>query len=59
MTAESKPFASAKPKSPWLAIGRFLLLAAFIASVFLLAVSMAQHRFCRGGRVDQRGVITQ
>ena len=59
MKAESKPFADAKKKARWFAIARFLLLAAFIAGVFLLAVNMAQHRFCHGGRIDQRGVITQ
>jgi hypothetical protein len=59
MTAESKPFANSKAKSGWFAIARFLLLAAFVAGVFLLAMSMTQHRFCRGGRIDQRGVLTQ
>ena len=59
MTAESKPLENTKAKTHWLAIARVLFVAAFIAGVFLLAASMAQHRFCRGGRIDQRGVITQ
>ena len=59
MTAESKPLANAKAKSPWLAIGKLLLLAAFIVAVYLLGLSMTHHRFFRGGRIDQRGVLTQ
>jgi hypothetical protein len=46
-------------KRPWLAIVKFLLLAAFIAAVYLLGVSMVHHRFFRGGRIDPRGVLTQ
>jgi hypothetical protein len=58
MTIESKPFASKAVKSSWLAIGKFLLLAAFIVAVYLLGASMVHHRFFRGGRIDQRGVLT-
>jgi hypothetical protein len=59
MTAESKPFASTPAKSAWLAIGKFLFLAVFVFLLYLLGMSMARHRFFQGGRVDQRGVITQ
>ena len=59
MTAESKSIASTGEKSPWLVIGKLLLLAAFIVALFLLGASMAHHRFFWGDRVDQRGVVTQ
>ncbi len=59
MTTESKPLASTAVRSPWLAIVKFLLLAAFIVAVYLLGANMVHHRFFRGGRVDQRGVLTQ
>ena len=59
MTTESRPLARTADKSPWLAIGKFLLLAAFIVAVYLLGVSMAHHRFFRGGRIDQHGVLKQ
>ncbi len=59
MTTESKPSASRAIKSSWCAIGKILLLAALIVAVYLLGASMAHHRFFRGGRIDQRGVLTQ
>ena len=59
MTKESKPLASTAVKALWLAIGKFLLLAAFVVAVYLLGASMVHHRFFRGGRIDQRGVLTQ
>jgi hypothetical protein len=59
MTTGPKLLANTPAKSPWLAIGKLLLLAAFIVAVYLLGLSMAHHRFFRGGRVDQRGVLTQ
>ena len=59
MTAESKLIASTREKSPWFTIGKFLLLAAFIVSLYLLGASMAHHRFFQGGRIDQHGVLKQ
>jgi hypothetical protein len=59
MTTESKPSADMGRKLPWLPILKFLLLAAFIVAMFLLGQSMVQHRFFRGGRIDERGVLKQ
>lgn len=59
MITESKPLADAGRNSPWLAMGKFLLLAAFIVAVYLLGASMAHHRFFQGGRIDQHGVLKQ
>jgi len=47
------------PKSPWLEIGKFLLLLVFVVAFFLLAQSMVRHRFFQGGRIDERDVLRQ
>jgi hypothetical protein len=58
MTTDSKPEPNTREKLPWLAVGKFLLLAVFVFVLLMLGVSMAHHRFFRGGRIDQRGVLS-
>jgi hypothetical protein len=43
--------------SPWLGLVKFLFLVVMVGLVFLLAQSMVDHRFFRGGWVDQRDVL--
>jgi hypothetical protein len=59
MTTQSTPAASPHKISPWFTIVKVVLLAAFVAALLMLGLSMANHRFFRGGRIDQRGVETQ
>jgi ABC-type transport system involved in cytochrome c biogenesis permease subunit len=57
MTVISNKKASEARQSPWLGFVKFLLLAALVSLMFLLAQSMVDHRFFRGGWVDQRDVL--
>lgn len=57
MTLISNTKASEARRSPWLGFVRFLLLAFLVSLMFLLAQSMVDHRFFRGGWVDQRDVL--
>jgi hypothetical protein len=43
--------------SPWSGLVKFILLVVMVGLMFLLAQSMAAHRFFRGGWVDQRDVL--
>jgi hypothetical protein len=44
-------------KSPWFEIGRVLSFVALAAALFLLGQSMVQHRFFRGGWINQNGTL--
>ena len=57
MTSHSQAEDSARQIPPWLFIVKFLLLAAFVILVLLLGLSMTGHRFFRGGRIDNHGVL--
>jgi hypothetical protein len=57
MAMNEKMADCARQKSPWFRFGQFLLLAAFFVALFLLGQSMVHHRFFRGGRIDQHGVL--
>jgi hypothetical protein len=57
MILDSNTTAPELQPSPWLGFVRFLLLAILVAGIFLLARAMVNHRFFRGGWVDQRDVL--
>ena len=59
MTTDSKIAATIPEKLLWLAIAKFLLLAVFVIALLLLGLSMAHHRFFRGGRVNDHGIVVQ
>jgi hypothetical protein len=47
-----------KPIAPfWSGMVKFTLLAILFVIIFMLANSMVEHRFFRGGWVDNRGTI--
>jgi hypothetical protein len=46
-----------KDGSPWPAILKAALVASLVALLLLLGLTMVQHRFFRGGRVDTHGVL--
>jgi hypothetical protein len=43
--------------SPWPAILKAALIASLLALFLLLGMTMVQHRFFRGGRIDDHGVL--
>jgi hypothetical protein len=57
MANDSDTTGPAESKSPWLGIGRFLLVVALIVMFFMLGRSMVHHRFFRGGWVDRHGTL--
>ena len=57
MAPVSKTTGPVAGPSPWLGVVKFLLLAVLFGLIFLLAQEMVHHRFCRGGWVDQHGVL--
>jgi hypothetical protein len=57
MTEESKSTAPEREKSPWFQVGQFLFLVAMFVGVYLLAHSMIEHRFFRGGHMDRHGTL--
>jgi hypothetical protein len=57
MTLSSRMRDSAPSQPPWVGIVKFLLLAILVILIFLLGHTMVSHRFFRGGRVNQRGVL--
>lgn len=59
MTTEMSSTAGTEKRSPWLTIAKYLFIALLVVLFYLLGLSMAQHRFFRGGRIDQRGVLTE
>jgi hypothetical protein len=58
MTTDSSATGSVKDNSPWPTIIKAAFIASLVALFFLLGMAMAHHRFFRGGRIDQRGVLT-
>jgi hypothetical protein len=40
-----------------LEVGRIVFFVALAVSFFLLAESMVNHRFFKGGRIDRHGVL--
>jgi hypothetical protein len=57
MTLIPNTSAPTEGQSPWLGFVKFLLLAILVGLIFLLAHAMVNHRFFRGGWVDQRDVL--
>ena len=57
MAPISNPTGPEARPSPWLGIGKFLLVAVLIGLIFLLGQQMVRHRFFRGGWVDQHDVL--
>ena len=57
MAKNSDKAAPAREKSPWFQIGQFLFLVGLAVAVFLLAESMVNHRFFRGGWIDRNGTL--
>lgn len=55
MNDESTDFA--RQRLLWLRIGRVLCVAALFFALLMLGESMVHHRFFRGGRIDQHGVL--
>jgi hypothetical protein len=53
MTAKSDASRSAGRNSPWLSIARVLFVAVLTVLLYFLLQSMVNHRFFRGGRIDQ------
>ena len=43
---------------PWPEFGRYVIVALIFALMLLLGMSMAHHRFFRGGHVDHHGVVS-
>jgi hypothetical protein len=44
-------------RSLWFEVGRVLFFVALAVSFFLLAQSMVNHRFFKGGRIDRHGTL--
>lgn len=59
METHSEPAHDAEPKTHWLRILKFVLVAVVFVLLFLLGQSMVQHRFFQGGRVHENGSIGQ
>jgi hypothetical protein len=57
MTKNANKEASEQQKSRWFRIGRFLFVVVLAVAVFLLGLSMVNHRFFRGGYINQHGVL--
>ena len=57
MTLIPDTSAPTEGQSPWLGFVKFLLLAILVGLIFLLAQAMVNHRFFRGGWVDQHDVL--
>jgi hypothetical protein len=59
MTTNLNTTVPERRESPWIRFAKFLLLAAFIVAVYLLALSMVHHRFFQGSRLDRYGHVRQ
>jgi hypothetical protein len=59
MTTNLNTTAPERQKSPWIRVVQVLLLATFVVAVYLLGLSMVHHRFFKGSRVDQFGLVRQ
>jgi hypothetical protein len=57
MTMESSAEGPTRDNSPWPAIIKAALIASLVALFLLLGITMAHHRFFRGGRIDEHGVL--
>jgi hypothetical protein len=58
MTLSSKlRDSSPRQPPPWVGFVKFLLLAILVILIFLLGQAMVNHRFFRGGWVNQRDVL--
>jgi len=59
MTTNSHTKTPEREKSPWFQFVQFLLLAALVASLLLLGMSMVQNRFFQGGHMDRHGHMSR
>jgi hypothetical protein len=57
MTKNANKEAPERQESPWFQIGKFLFVVVLAVAVFLLGLSMVNHRFFRGGYINQHGVL--
>jgi hypothetical protein len=57
MTDDSNSPAPSGRSSLWFQVGRIVFFVALAVSFFLLANSLVEHRFFRGGRIDRHGVL--
>jgi len=48
-----------REKSPWFQVAKFLFVVGFVVALFLLGVSMVNHRFFQGGHMDRHGHISR
>jgi hypothetical protein len=55
MTAKSDAPRPARQNSPWLFFAKAVIVVVLGVLIYLLGVSMVQHRFFRGGWVNQHG----
>jgi hypothetical protein len=58
MSLAPKLTESGESQPPWVGFVKFLLLAILFILIFLLGHTMVNHRFFRGGWVNQRGVLS-
>jgi hypothetical protein len=59
MTTNLNTTTPERQRSPSFRVVQVLLLAAFAAAAYLLCLSMVQHRFFKGSRVDRFGHVRQ
>ena len=59
MANDAKPSPDPDRQSTLLQVVRYLLLAVFVAMLFLLGLSMVHHRFFQGERVHRNGSVGQ
>jgi hypothetical protein len=59
MATDSKTPDPEPQKTNRFQVGLFLFLVLMAVAVYLLGVSMVNHRFFRGGRVDRYGHVRQ
>jgi hypothetical protein len=57
MTTDSGARYPARDETHWPAIIKAAIIASLVALFLLLGMSMVEHRFFRGGRIDDHGVL--
>jgi hypothetical protein len=59
MSTDQNTTATERQISPWFRVVQMLLLATFVVAVYLLGLSLVQHRFFKGSRIDRYGHVRQ
>lgn len=57
MANESTSTQPERERSPWFQVAQVIILLVMLVGVYLLAHSMVEHRFFRGGHMDRHGVL--